>query len=69
MGSHILPLKDALDRMLRSGVGRLPVVDREDSTILLGMPAPDSVTAAYRMAMEEATLPEPRRRTLDGWLS
>ena len=63
------PLEDALDRMLTSGVGRLPVVDREDSKILLGMLTRDSVTAAYRMATDEEALPERRRRTLEGWLS
>ena len=29
----------------------------------------DGVTAAYRMAMEEETLPVRRPRTLEGWLS
>ena len=63
------PLEDALERMLRSGVGRLPVVDREDPKVLVGMLTRDSVTAAYRMAMEEEALPERRGRVLEGWLS
>jgi CBS domain-containing protein len=63
------PLEDALERMLRCGVGRLPVVDREDPTALVGMLTRDSATAAYRMAMEEETLPERRERVLEGWLS
>ena len=54
-------LQDALARMVRSGVGRLPVVERDDPTRLVGMLSRDCVMAAYRAAMEEEQLPSPRR--------
>ena len=55
------PLQDALDRMLRAGVGHLPVVARDDPTRLIGMLSRHSITAAYRTVMEEEELPEGRR--------
>jgi CBS domain-containing protein len=46
-------LADALDRMIRSGVGRLPVVARDESTRLVGMLSRDGLAAAYRAVLEE----------------
>jgi CBS domain-containing protein len=46
-------LADALDRMIRSGVGRLPVVNRDEPTRLVGMLSRDGLAAAYRAVLEE----------------
>jgi signal-transduction protein with cAMP-binding, CBS, and nucleotidyltransferase domain len=46
-------LSDALDRMVRSGVGRLPVVSRDEPTRLEGMLSRDGLAAAYRAVLEE----------------
>jgi len=46
-------LEDALHLMLRASVGRLPVVDRNDPTRLLGMLSRGSIATAYRTVLEE----------------
>jgi H+/Cl- antiporter ClcA/CBS domain-containing protein len=51
-------LSDALDTMIRAGVVRLPVVDRDDPTRLVGMVSRDGLAAAYRAVLEEEYLRE-----------
>jgi H+/Cl- antiporter ClcA len=52
------PLEDALNAMIRSGVGRLPVVDRDTPTRLLGMLSRGSIATAYRTVLEEESARE-----------
>jgi chloride channel protein, CIC family len=52
-------LEDALNLMLRSSVGRLPVVDRSDPTRLLGMLSRGSIATAYRSVLDEENAVEP----------
>jgi H+/Cl- antiporter ClcA/predicted transcriptional regulator len=52
-------LEDALNVMLRSSVGRLPVVDRSEPTRLLGMLSRGSIATAYRSVLEEEDVVEP----------
>jgi CIC family chloride channel protein len=56
-------LEDALDLMIRSGVGRLPVVDRDQPTQLLGMLSRGSLATAYRSVLDEEEARQP------SWLS
>jgi CIC family chloride channel protein len=51
-------LEDALDTMIRAGVARLPVVNRDEPTRLVGMISRDGMTAAYRAVLEEEYLRE-----------
>jgi chloride channel protein, CIC family len=46
-------LEDAFDLMVRSGVGRLPVVDRDDPTRLVGVLSRGSLATAYRTVLDE----------------
>ena len=46
-------LEDAFDLMIRSGVGRLPVVDRDDPSRLVGMLSRGSLATAYRNVLDE----------------
>lgn len=46
-------LEDALNLMLRSSVGRLPVVDRSEPARLVGMLSRGSIATAYRSVLEE----------------
>jgi H+/Cl- antiporter ClcA len=46
-------LEDAFDLMTRSGVGRLPVVDRDDPGRLVGMLSRGSLATAYRSVLDE----------------
>jgi CBS domain-containing protein len=46
-------LEDALQLMIRSGVGRLPVVDRAEPTRLVGMLSRESLASAYRSVLDE----------------
>jgi H+/Cl- antiporter ClcA len=55
------PLEDALGLMLRTGVGRLPVVDRTDPTRLLGMLSRGSIATAYRAVLDEEHVGERSR--------
>jgi chloride channel protein, CIC family len=55
------PLEGALGLMLRSSVGRLPVVDRHDPTRLLGMLSRGSIATAYRAVLEEEHVGERSR--------
>jgi chloride channel protein, CIC family len=57
-------LGDAVSRMLRRGVGRLPVVSRQDQRRLLGYLGRAEVMAARQRQMEEEDL---RERTWRGW--
>jgi len=52
-------LEDALNLMLRSSVGRLPVVDRREPTRLLGMLSRGSIATAYRSVLDEEDAIEP----------
>jgi CIC family chloride channel protein len=52
-------LEDALNLMLRSSVGRLPVVDRDDPKRLLGMLSRGSIATAYRAVLDEESTVEP----------
>jgi CIC family chloride channel protein len=51
-------LSDALDTMIRAGFSRLPVVDRDEPTRLVGMISRDGLAAAYRAVLEEEYLRE-----------
>ena len=42
-----------MNLMLRSGVGRLPVVDRDAPTRLMGMLSRGSIATAYRSVLDE----------------
>jgi CBS domain-containing protein len=55
-------LYDAVDRMFRHGVGRLPVVERTDQTHLVGELGRSGIAAAWRQLQQE----EAREH---GWLS
>jgi CIC family chloride channel protein len=46
-------LEDAIDLMIRSGVGRLPVVDRDDPTRLVGMLSRGSLATAHKAVLAE----------------
>ena len=52
-------LEDALNLMLRSSVGRLPVVDRKEPTRIVGMLSRDSLATAYRSVLDEEDAVEP----------
>jgi chloride channel protein, CIC family len=52
-------LEDALNLMLRSSVGRLPIVDRNDPTHLVGMLSRGSIATAYRSVMDEEDSVDP----------
>jgi CBS domain-containing protein len=54
---------DAAAKMLRQKVGRLPVVDRADSTRLLGYIGRPGILAARVRRMDEEHLREP------GWIT
>jgi len=56
-------LKDAVDRMVRHDVGRLPVVERTDGTRLVGQLGRSGIDAAWQTLLEEE---EGREH---GWLS
>ena len=56
-------LKDAVDRMVRHDVGRLPVVERTDGTRLVGQLGRSGIAAAWQTLLEEE---EGREH---GWLS
>ncbi len=45
------PVSEALERMAALGVGRLPVVDETDSTLLIAMFRREDVVAAYHQAL------------------
>ena len=51
-------LEDALARMARHGIGRLPVVQRDAPTRLIGLIGRDAMTIAYRAIHEEENLRE-----------
>jgi chloride channel protein, CIC family len=55
-------LLDAVDRMVRRGVGRLPVVERNDHTHLVGQLGRSGIAAAWRSLQQEEELEH-------GWLS
>jgi CBS domain-containing protein len=52
-------LERALDTMLQRGVGRLPVVDRQEPTRLLGILTRQGIAGAYQQVLEEESLREP----------
>jgi CBS domain-containing protein len=56
-------LHDAVDRMVRHGVGRLPVVERADHTRLVGQLGRSGIATAWRSLLEEE---EEREH---GWLT
>jgi chloride channel protein, CIC family len=51
-------LEDALDRMIHADVARLPVVNRDEPTRLVGMISRDGMAAAYRAVLDEEYLRE-----------
>jgi CBS domain-containing protein len=51
-------LEDALDTMIRAGVARLPVVNRDGPTRLVGMISRDGLANAYRAVRDEEYLRE-----------
>ncbi len=57
-------VSDAVARMLRSGVGRLPVVSRQDSGCPVGYLGRAEVIGARRGQLEEEDV---RERTWRGW--
>jgi CBS domain-containing protein len=54
-------LEDALNAMIQSGVGRLPVVDRDTPTRLVGMLSRGTIASAYRTVLEEENAREHSR--------
>jgi CIC family chloride channel protein len=65
------PVSEALERMAALGVGRLPVVDAEDATSLVGMFRREDVITAYHSALgasaRQGALPDRlRARTQPG---
>ncbi len=61
------PVSLALERMASLGVGRLPVVDEDDPTHLVGMFRRETAVRAYHHALHEATETELRRKRLRLW--
>jgi CIC family chloride channel protein len=55
-------LEEAVDKMVRHDIGRLPVVDRSDPARLLGYLGRTGIAAGWRQVLEE-------ERRDDGWLS
>jgi CBS domain-containing protein len=56
-------LDEAVDKMVRRGVGRLPVVERADPTRLVGYLGRSGIAAAWRELLREEQIQE------TGWLS
>jgi CBS domain-containing protein len=56
-------LDEAVDKMVRRGVGRLPVVERADPTRLVGYLGRSGIAAAWRELLQEEQIQE------TGWLS
>jgi CIC family chloride channel protein len=56
-------LEEAVDKMVRHDIGRLPVVDRADRTRLLGYLGRSGIAAGWRFLFEEEQVREA------GWLS
>jgi H+/Cl- antiporter ClcA/predicted transcriptional regulator len=52
------PLNDAINRMLKNNIGRLPVVDRENSRAVIGYVGRSNVMAARLRRLEEEELRE-----------
>jgi CBS domain-containing protein len=55
-------LEEAVDKMVRHDIGRLPVVDRSDAKRLLGYLGRSGIAAGWRQIFEE------ERVQKDGWL-
>jgi CBS domain-containing protein len=51
-------LEHALERMSRAGVGRMPVVDRDDPTRLVGMLSRKAIATAYLVGLDEEQVRE-----------
>ena len=56
-------LEQAVDKMVRHDIGRLPVVDRADPTRLLGYFGRTGIAAGWRQVIEEEKVQD------DGWLN
>ena len=56
-------LEEAVDKMARHDIGRLPVVDRADPTRLLGYFGRTGIAAGWRQVIEEEKVQD------DGWLN
>jgi chloride channel protein, CIC family len=56
-------LEEAVDKMVRHDIGRLPVVDRADPTRLLGYFGRTGIAAGWRQVIEEEKVQD------DGWLN
>jgi predicted transcriptional regulator len=51
-------LREAADHMVREGVGRLPVVSREDPGKVIGMLTRSDLLSAHKRRLEELDLAE-----------
>jgi CIC family chloride channel protein len=51
-------IRDAVERMLENGIGRLPVVDRADPTKLVGYLGRSGILSARQRLMEEENVRE-----------
>lgn len=56
---------EALNRMGTRGIGRLPVVDLDDHSHLLGMIRRQEITRAYRLALTRRAEKQQRRRQME----
>jgi len=61
------PVSLALERMASLGVGRLPVVDEDDPSRLVGMFRRETAVKAYHHALNEVTETELRRKRAGLW--
>jgi predicted transcriptional regulator len=52
-------LREAADHMVRSGVGRLPVVSREAPRIVVGIISRSDLLSAHEDRLDAADVPEP----------
>ena len=61
---HDSSLRDAADHMVREGIGRLPVVAREDPSRVIGMLTRSDILASHARRLAATRVGEPRYRIL-----
>jgi CIC family chloride channel protein len=59
-------LEEALDKMIRGGIARLPVVSREQPTLLAGMVSRDGLAKAYGAVLDEEHVRERGQQSAEG---
>lgn len=59
-------LREAADHMVREGVGRLPVVTRDDPERVVGVITRSDILAAHARRLAAESVGEPRRRRRGG---